>query len=428
MFGRQNFQLPAGTKVIFTETALHLPEREIPYEELFYRKSDAIVLHAKTVELFDRCYANSALRLTPEKLTIGDDTFNPDEVPHLEAVTDEIVVPREAMGFGDVKFMAAIGAFLGWKATIFSLLFSSILGAAVGVALICLQSGNGQPPAMRSLYRFRGDLLDLWRRPPRRQPGSRHGKSSPLSANDLLTDSRYPYLLYGDLNVLAADHHLPLIDQVEIIDFDSVRQTSRHFARGLIDLRRDGFPLSILPFASVPSEVQLGALNSELGFELCPDLVLTLPLALLHHTRQRNAAAETTIRECQNLCGILGAHDRAACARDHKFLWPRAIDRISAMNPAGKQNIAAGHPQSGLLAGPGKLTGPTIRAIDAPFSDHIFQASTAGSSYLPATAKPGPQTKRSTPATMREITAPRNPRYADAPGRSPERIEAGMPE
>lgn len=49
---------------------------------------------------------------------------------------------REGMGGGDVKLLAMIGAFLGWRAVILTILISSLLGSVVGIALMLIQGKN----------------------------------------------------------------------------------------------------------------------------------------------------------------------------------------------------------------------------------------------------------------------------------------------
>ena len=139
IFGRQKLKLPLETTIVFSETALCLPDKEVLYEDIFYRQSDTVVFQARTVELVDRGYANTTVRLSPSRLRIGEEEIDPETVSHLEAVCSEIVLPREAMGLGDVKFMAAIGAFLGWQATLFTLVIAALIGAIYGAMMVLLR-------------------------------------------------------------------------------------------------------------------------------------------------------------------------------------------------------------------------------------------------------------------------------------------------
>jgi len=52
------------------------------------------------------------------------------------AVLGKIMFRKDAMGMGDIKLVAAIGAFFGTKAVLFTIFVSSLIGSVVGITLV----------------------------------------------------------------------------------------------------------------------------------------------------------------------------------------------------------------------------------------------------------------------------------------------------
>ena len=60
------------------------------------------------------------------------------------AVAYELLTRKEGMGFGDVKLLAMLGAFLGWTAVFPIIFLGSVLGTLVGVPLMYLNKADGR--------------------------------------------------------------------------------------------------------------------------------------------------------------------------------------------------------------------------------------------------------------------------------------------
>jgi leader peptidase (prepilin peptidase)/N-methyltransferase len=73
---------------------------------------------------------------------------------------------KEGMGYGDFKLLAAIGAWLGWQMLPLTILASSVVGAAVGIALIAFARHGRNIPIPFGPYLAAAAIIALfWGKP-----------------------------------------------------------------------------------------------------------------------------------------------------------------------------------------------------------------------------------------------------------------------
>jgi len=129
---------------------------KLPWEEIFSRESDELILECVRLDApvwtsgrepkgaWEATESPSRLVFRYDRVRFDTGELLLDDLESFAGVASSLVIPREAMGFGDVKFLAAIGAFLGWKAVLFTIFVSSIVGCIAGIASLALRKQNKQ--------------------------------------------------------------------------------------------------------------------------------------------------------------------------------------------------------------------------------------------------------------------------------------------
>ncbi|CAN5585954.1 hypothetical protein BH09VER1_BH09VER1_40460 [soil metagenome] len=174
-FGKKKHVFPKEEPFVWIregETAsVKIGEDVLAWDDLFgYRASDELVLNCSTFEMGERKGTDTTLRFHFDKVRIGDEEFNLDDLDAISGSVRSVVIPREAMGFGDVKFIACIGAFLGWQAVLFTICSASVIGcvAAVGGLFMARDKSGSRVPfgpflaLGAALWVFYGEKIWIW--------------------------------------------------------------------------------------------------------------------------------------------------------------------------------------------------------------------------------------------------------------------------
>lgn len=107
---------------------------EIPWWDLFCRKSDKLLIESKDIRVDGESVGEGKLTICETQIELPDGTVcQLAKMKSLDGTATSAVIPREAMGVGDIHMLGMTGAFFGWSGVFFSLFSASIYAIIVAI-------------------------------------------------------------------------------------------------------------------------------------------------------------------------------------------------------------------------------------------------------------------------------------------------------